>query len=62
MTYTPETPAHSDGLEGIVDQLRQLTEAVREQNELLRSCVLRPDDNPARFMVGMYGPLEVLKL
>lgn len=62
MIRTPERATAPEELKGIADQLKLLTDAVQEQNELLKACILQPEDKPPRFMVGMYGALEVIDL
>lgn len=62
MIRTPERATQPEELTGITEQLKLLTAAVQEQNELLKACILQPEEQPARFMVGMYGALEVIDL
>ena len=44
------------------EDIKALTESIEELNQLLRSCILQPEGQPPRFMVGMYGALEVIDL
>lgn len=60
MITTQESAQRSEDLKEIAEQLRQLTAAVQEQNAILKACVLQPEGRAARFMVGMYGALEVI--
>lgn len=60
MIRTPERSDPPEELRDIAEQLRLLTEAVQEQNKLIQACILQPGELPPRFMVGMYGALEVI--
>lgn len=62
MISTPERETQSEELKEIADQLKLLTAEIQERNKLIKSCILQPGDDPARFMVGMYGALEVIEL
>lgn len=62
MITTPERTTQAEALNAIAEQLERLTDAIEEQNELLKDCILETEDKPARFMVGMYGALEVIDL
>lgn len=62
MIRTPERSTQPEELKGIAEQLKLLTAAVQEHNELIKACVLQTEGKPARFMVGAYGALEVITL
>jgi len=47
-------------LKAITEQLKLLTAAIEKQNELLQSCILKPDDQPARFLIGTVGVVETI--
>lgn len=62
MTDETALKMQPEELKNISEQLQRLTMAIQKQNELLEACILQPEGKPARFMVGMYGALEVIDL
>ena len=49
-----------DSLERIAVQLEQLTTEVQELNRSLQACIIQPDGQKPRFMIGAAGTLEVM--
>lgn len=60
MMDTPKTDSQTEELKAITRQLELLTAAVQEHNEIMKSCIAQPEDRPPRFMIGIFGTLEVL--
>ena len=62
MIKTTESAAQTEELRAITKQLELLTEAVQEQNSLLKACIVQPEEKPGRFMIGTAGAVEVIDL
>ena len=53
---------YADILLTIAEQIQKLTEAVQEQNRLIKSCIVEPDGQPPRLLVGAAGVVETINL
>lgn len=53
----------AEDLSTIAEELKQLTAAVKEHNELLKNCIYQPsNEKPGRIVIGICSPVEVLRL
>lgn len=55
------TDKDSRELQAIADRLKELTEAIEEQNRLFKSCMLKPGEQ-SRILVGIAGAVETINL
>lgn len=62
MIQTPERATQTEELKAITMQLKLLTDAVQEQNRLIKACIVEPEGKPARLMVGAAGAIEVIDI
>lgn len=62
MIRTAKRKQKERDLQEIALQLELLTDAVKEQNRLIRICTRQPEGKPARLMVGVYGAVEVIDM
>ena len=46
----------------LLEALQGIRAALEKQNALIESCILKPNDQPARLMAGTYGAIEVINL
>jgi len=53
---------NTEDVKKLIHQLQQLTEAVQEQNRLIKSCIVEPDGQPPRLLVGAAGVVETINL
>lgn len=60
MSITAESNTQADTLREIADQLKLLTAAVNEQNQLINACIQTPDGQIPRLVTGIAGIVETL--
>ncbi len=51
-----------DDISDLIKEIREMKQAIEKQNELIGSCIHRPDGQAPRLMIGMYGVLETVSL
>ena len=49
-------------MEELIEVLKGIQEAIEEQNELLKSCIGQPENQPARFLAEVTGQIDTLPL
>lgn len=62
MIQAPERTAQDTQLLIIASEVRELTDAIREQNELIKSCIITPDGSAPRILIGICGAVEVIEI
>lgn len=60
MKRIPRHTTEKEVLIGIEEQLKQLTEALRERNEILKSLIGQPEGQPARLLTSVISPVEAI--
>ena len=58
---TSNTETNTDELKSITDQLILLTEALQEQNNILKSCILPYTDKAGSVLVEIRRPIDIYK-
>ena len=48
--------------ETIANELHEIAAAIKEQNEILRACVIHPEGQAPRVAVGIVGAVGALEL
>lgn len=54
------TEKQTTELTAIAERLALLTDAIQQQNKLIKRCIIQPDGQPARFVIGIAGAVETI--